>query len=102
MVETKETGLLMLELSSNLTDKSFYIRLNTIPSSHGATTNDGGVLPSMSVCCDTRNSTFTFSTVYTRRTTSDIEIINMIQLELSVPSGKTLDMNSINITKFAL
>ena len=36
MIETKETGLLMLELSSKLTDKS----LNTISSAHDATAND--------------------------------------------------------------
>ena len=40
MVETKETGLLMLEPSSKLTDKSFYICLNTITSSHDATAYD--------------------------------------------------------------
>ena len=92
----------MLELSSKLTDKSFYIRLNTIPSAHGATANDVRyhLRCWSAVKRETKRSLSTQSTPEESiiQTTFDIEIINMIQFQLSDPSEKILDMNSINIS----
>ena len=85
----------MLEIATQLPDKNFFIRLNTIPNDADAVAND--VLyhlrkhNTMQYLKRGKQSTADFDQIV-----CDIEIINVIRKSLLDPSGIVIDMNTIN------
>ena len=97
-VEYMITGQKMLEVARKLSDKSFYLRLNTIPNSADAVANDVSYHLKCWVnvqrkaepkCCVQETDDF-------QRVACDIEFISMLKYQLQNPSGIVIDMNLLN------
>ena len=97
-VEFLATGKRMLEIATKLSDKNFFLRLNTIPIAADAVAND--VLYHLTcwtkaqrdaVPRHNKQSTSEFDQIV-----CDIEIINLIRKSIANESGRVIDMNAIN------
>ena len=92
------TGRTMLEVASKLSDKGFYLRLNTIPNASDAVANDvtyhlkcwvNAQRKAEPKCSVQETNDF-------QRVVCDIEFINLIKYELQNPTGIVIDMNLLN------
>ena len=98
-VSYKSTGDKMLDVSKRLNDKSFFVRLNSIPDSTDAIANDVQyhhlcwVLIQRSTDED-KNLGPENDDV--NRVLADIEIVNMVEDHLKSSSDAVLDMKSVN------
>ena len=97
-----ETGQSMLRVAEKLVDKSFFLRLNTIPSANDAVANEVKYhLKCWSSCKQLAGKAESFSLPGDESfatVISDIEMINIIETKLNDPSNIVIDMNSINTT----
>ena len=96
-----QTGQSMLKVAQKLMDKSFYLRLNTIPNADDAVANEVKYhLKCWSSCKQIAAKKDSESIDHEKesyaQTVSDIEIVNLVQSGLNDPSLKILDMNMIN------
>ena len=88
----------MLQVSKEIEDKSFFIRLNAIPNSEDAFTND--VIYHQSYWLQKQREaskdevTFDENNNDTAKVKFDIVIINTVKSKLIYPTASTLDMNN--------
>ena len=98
-----QTGQSMLSVANKLEDKSFFLRLNTIPKADDTVANNVKYHLKCWAACKQTASKINLLQVDDEyenyaQTVSDIEIVNIMELELNDPSHKIFDMNSINVT----
>ena len=102
-VMTKPKGERLYDIGQKIADKSLMIRLNTLSDPTDAVANDVQyhqncwVYIQRSVpTLNKNNSSENIDNMY--RIAADIEILNAIRYELSMPTGTSLNMNNINTT----
>ena len=97
-VEYMITGEKMLEVARKLSDKGFYLRLNTIPNAADAVANDvsyhlkcwvNAQRKAEPKCSVQETDDF-------QRVACDIEFISMLKYQLQNPCGIVIDMNLLN------
>ena len=97
----KSTGERMLEVAKKLLDRSFFLRLHSIPSASDAVANDVQYHRTCWVLAQ-RSANVTSTTAQNLedidRVLANIEIVNMVQDILNESPDTVLDMKSLNIT----
>ena len=96
-----KTGKLMFSVANKISNKDFFLRLNSIPISEDGVAND--VRYHLPCWVKAKKETQRIERVVTtdkeeniEQILPDIEILNLIECELNNSSKKVLDMNAVN------
>ena len=101
-VEFTKTGKKMLQCASKLEDKILHVRLNSVCDPSDGVANDVQYHLKCWIYLQRKTNKDDNSNVQEinnhAQMTSDIEILNLVEVELKEPSKIVLDMNTVNTT----